>query len=641
MDNKLNLMVNFMGVDKLSGSMKNIMMTSKSGGMALKGMKDEARKLETELKQVRKEIAAGAGNMTQLINRERQLEAATAGANAKLDAQAKRLTNIRKIESRAGKISGAAGNAGAAMSIGVTAPAMMFGQQSMQAYLEAQDAAGQVEASLASMGRQSEFTSEKLGKMARGEMKKSLYDDDQILRDVTAQMLTFGNVQGAMFGRAQAAAVDLSVKFKKDLGGSAIMVGKALQDPIKGVTALTKVGVSFSAAQKTMIKSMVEAGDKAGAQRLIMAELEKQVAGSAEAARKANPGAVAKQNMDDMQESVGGKLMPIWMKFLGMVGNLADKFNNASPAMQNFIVYAGIGVAVLGPLLLGIAGLVATIGMLAGPLSLLAGAPAAFAAWGGITRIVMGTMLRFQQFKSFIMGFGPMLARVASLGAAGLRMLSSGAMMAGRAILFVGRAMLMNPIGLLVTGLAVGAYLIYTYWDQIKAAFFAAVAWLSGLGSKMMSIGTMIIQGLVNGIRSAGSAVWNTLKNIVMGGINGVKALLGIKSPSRVFMALGGYVSEGMAVGIDKGGRRALGAAGRLATGVASAGALALSPVAAANAGGVGNDGRGPGAGADSYNFTINVYARDGQSAQEIADEVIKLIERKTSKSQRGAYDDG
>jgi predicted nucleic acid-binding Zn-ribbon protein len=95
MDNKLNLMVNFMGVDKLSGSMKNIMMTSKSGGMALKGMKDEARKLETELKQVRKEIAAGTGNMTQLINRERQLESATAGANAKLDAQAKRLTSIR------------------------------------------------------------------------------------------------------------------------------------------------------------------------------------------------------------------------------------------------------------------------------------------------------------------------------------------------------------------------------------------------------------------------------------------------------------------------------------------------------------------------------------------------------------------
>lgn len=616
MDNKLNLMVNFMGVDKLSGSMKNIMMTSKSGGMALKGMKDEARKLETELKQVRKEISAGAGNMTQLINRERQLEAATKGANAKLDAQAKRLASIRKIESRAGKISGAASSAGAAMSIGVTAPAMMFGQASMQAFLEAQDAIGQVNASLVSMGRQSEFTSAQLALMARGEMKKSLYDDDQILRDVTAQMLTFGNVQGAMFGRAQAAAVDLSVKFKKDLGGSAIMVGKALQDPIKGVTALSKVGVSFSAAQKTMIKSMVAAGDKAGAQRLIMAELEKQVAGSAEAARKANPGAVAKQDMDDLQETVGGKLMPIWMKFLSQVGSLADKFNNASPAMQNFVVYAGIGVAVLGPLLLAIGGLAAGVGMLAGPI-------AAIAAPIG-SMIVMLKGLHW-----------------AGIGSNALRLLAGGARMAGQAILFVGRAMLMNPIGLLVTGLAVGAYLIYTYWDQIKAAFFAAVAWLSGLGSKMMSIGTMIIQGLVNGIKSAGSAVWTTLKNIVMGGINGVKAFLGIKSPSRVFMALGGYVSEGMALGIESGGRKAIGAAGRLATGVAAAGALSAMPVAAA--GGQGGP-QGPNAGAggaSGYQITINVYGAQGQNVDTLAEQVVRRIEQMTGAKQRSAYNDG
>jgi hypothetical protein len=618
MSDKLNLVVNFMGIDKLSGSMKNIMMSSKASARELKSMKDEARSLEKELGKVRKElsagIAGGGGNLTELVQKERELTRAVAATNGQLQERGKRMARIQSIENKAGKVASGAGMAGAALTATVTTSALMFGQQSIDAALESRDAIGQVEASLASMGRQSEFTSAQLALMAQGEMRKSLYDDDQILREVTSTMLTFGNVQGAMFNRAQAAAVDLSVKFKKDLAGSAVMVGKALQDPVKGVSALSRVGVSFSASQKEMIKSMVEAGDKAGAQRLIMAELEKQVAGSAEAARKANPGAAAKQAYDELQENVGGKLLPLQMKVWTMMGKVADAFNNASPAMQNFVVYAGIGAAVLGPLLLGISGLAAGIAMIAGPLASVAGPIAGF----------IGMMRGLH---------------VAGLAANFLKLLAFGARMAGQAILFVGRAILMNPIGLLVTGIAVGAYLIYTYWDQIKSAFFTAVAWLSGLGSKMMALGRNIIQGLVNGIKSAGSAVWTALKNIVLGGINGVKAFLGIKSPSRVFMALGGYVSEGMALGIDKGGRKAVSAAGRLATGVATAGALSMAPVAAAG----GAQGASATAGTlpAGTSITINVYGAQGQDERALADAVIKRVEQLTGIKARGAYDDG
>jgi hypothetical protein len=247
---------------------------------------------------------------------------------------------------------------------------------------------------------------------------------------------------------------------------------------------------------------------------------------------------------------LGTTVLPVMTSMLGTLADAAGAVSNwaqAHPQAAGFIIQA---VGAIAAMRIGLGALQFAFGGIIGPMARI---------WGFMS-------------KFHILG----------IASNAFKLLSSGAMMAGRAILFVGRAMLMNPIGLLVTGLAVGAYLIYTYWDQIKAAFFVAVAWLSGLGSKMMSIGTMIIQGLVNGIRSAGSAVWNTLKNIVMGGINGVKALLGIKSPSRVFMALGGYVSEGMAVGIDKGGRKALGAAGRLATGVAAAGAMSAMPVAAA-----------------------------------------------------------
>jgi hypothetical protein len=68
-----------------------------------------------------------------------------------------------------------------------------------------------------------------------------------------------------------------------DLKGSAVQLGKALNDPIAGVGALSRVGVTFTETQKDMIKTMVEAGNVAGAQTLILDELGKEFGGSAKA----------------------------------------------------------------------------------------------------------------------------------------------------------------------------------------------------------------------------------------------------------------------------------------------------------------------------------------------------------------------
>ncbi len=589
MDNKLNLMVNFMGADKLSGSIKSIMMNSKSGGIQLGLMKRKAKELNSELNTLQREMGQVGVPTLAMVNRQKQLAAQISETNRAIDIQGRRLSTVNKIQSRASRVQSAAGGAGAALSIGVTAPGIMFGQASIAAYLESAEAIGQVEASLASMGRQSEFTSLQLQKMATGEMRKSLYDDDQILREVTSTMLTFGKIQGPLFDRAQAAAVDLSVKFKKDLGGSAIMVGKALQDPVKGVSALSRVGVSFSASQKAMIKSMVAAGNSAGAQKLILAELEKQVAGSAEAARKANPGAAAKQDLDELQETVGAKLLPIMMKVTTAIGSLADKFNKASPATQQMIVYAGIAAVALGPLLIGVAGLAAAVGFAAGPLAAMA----------------------------------------------------SGAMMAGKAILFVGRAMMLNPIGLLVTALAVGAYLIYTHWGTIKAAFNTALVWLQALPGRMMTIGRNIITGLVQGIIGSGASVGAALYNIVLSGVNKVKGFLKINSPSKLFMGIGLSTGEGMVMGIDKGRGNAMRAAGRLASGVAAAGVLSLTP---ATAGTLQRSPQGQSA-ADGngavYNISITINAGANADATSIADQVMRQLDQVAGIKARRSYDDG
>ena len=107
--------------------------------------------------------------------------------------------------------------------------------------------------------------------------------DGDNIREMTNVLFTFGNVTGKTFDKANQLALDVSVAFGKDLTSSAVMVGKALNDPAKGLTALTRIGVQFTAQQTEQVKAMMEVGDVAGAQKIILKELSKQVGGSAAA----------------------------------------------------------------------------------------------------------------------------------------------------------------------------------------------------------------------------------------------------------------------------------------------------------------------------------------------------------------------
>src|SRR6185503_5795133 len=95
-------------------------------------------------------------------------------------------------------------------------------------------------------------------------------------------LLTFTNIGEDVFPSAVKAMNDMAVAMAEgdvsavDLKGSAIQLGKALNDPVKGITALTRVGVTFSDQQKKQIKDFVEQGRVADAQRVILAELEKE-----------------------------------------------------------------------------------------------------------------------------------------------------------------------------------------------------------------------------------------------------------------------------------------------------------------------------------------------------------------------------
>ncbi|MBP4133517.1 phage tail tape measure protein [Gallibacterium anatis] len=171
--------------------------------------------------------------------------------------------------------------------------------------------------------------------------------------------------------------------------------------------------------------------------------------------------------------------------------------------------------------------------------------------------------------------------------------LFKGIMLAGKALLFLGRAMLTNPIGLAITAIALGAYLIYQYWQPIKAFFgdlwtniktffnsgignitatilnwsplglfykvFAGVlSWFGiDLPNNFTEFGKNLINGLVNGINRAWESAKQTVSELGDSVKNWFTEKLGIHSPSRVFMGYGENTVDGLVIGVAKSAMKA------------------------------------------------------------------------------------
>jgi hypothetical protein len=155
--------------------------------------------------------------------------------------------------------------------------------------------------------------------------------DDEAVQSGENMLLTFTNVRNEVgkgndiFNQASAAAVDLAAAMnhgevtQEGMKTSSIQLGKALNDPIKGVTALQKVGVTFTAQQKEQIKAMVQSGNTMGAQKIILGELNKEFGGTAKAA--ADPMQRLSVIMGNLAEQIGGAVMPAIDEFANFMAN--------------------------------------------------------------------------------------------------------------------------------------------------------------------------------------------------------------------------------------------------------------------------------------------------------------------------------
>ncbi len=230
---------------------------------------------------------------------------------------------------------------------------------------------------------------------------KSLFGDDQIIAGQN-MLLTFTGIKDQLPNATQA-MLDMAQATGGDMQSAALLVGKALNSPAQGLSALTRVGVSFTDAQREQITAMQEAGNTAGAQQVILSELNKEFGGSAAAAAAATGGwSTVKGALGEAFETVATALLPALTALAGVlvtsvipgVTAFAAGFSTVLAAVQPVLGLIGDNIM---PILAGLAA------------ALLTAVVPAFVAWAAAA----GTAA-----AATIAALLPVVAPIAAIGAA-------------------------------------------------------------------------------------------------------------------------------------------------------------------------------------------------------------------------------
>lgn len=275
---------------------------------------------------------------------------------------------LKSFQNKMGAASRGLQTMGTNMTLAITAPLAGLGVWAVRASEKQQQAMAQVRQGLISTGNTAGKTMEDLTSMARKMQRETLFGDEDILQGATAQLLTFTNITGKNFDKTQQAALDVSSRLygananAESLRNTSIMLGKALNDPVANLGALSRAGIQFSVAQKEMIKRLVSAGKLETAQAIILEELNKQYGGSAKAAADASNGVKQLLNAaSDLAEEFGKILTPVVKKLVDTLRVLIGMVSAMPGWVKKTMIAVAAILAVIGPLLFIVGKLISLI----------------------------------------------------------------------------------------------------------------------------------------------------------------------------------------------------------------------------------------------------------------------------------------
>lgn len=164
-----------------------------------------------------------------------------------------------------------------------------------------------------STGGAAKISADQVGDLATALSNKTGIDDE-VIQSGANMLLTFKNIRNEagkgndIFNQSTSILTDMATAMGTDPQKAAIQLGKALNDPVKGITALSRVGVTFTDGQKKTIESLVKGGKTAEAQKIILKELSSEFGGAAEAS--STMGEKAAVSFGNLKEQIGTALLP-------------------------------------------------------------------------------------------------------------------------------------------------------------------------------------------------------------------------------------------------------------------------------------------------------------------------------------------
>jgi hypothetical protein len=390
----------------------------------------------------------------------------------------------------------------------------------------------QLEQVIESTGGAAGLTADEISEMATAFSRITIFEDDAIIAGQTI-LAQFTSIGQDVFPQATEAMLNLATRMKIDLPAAAKIVGKAMEGEFSG---LSRFGVVIDEATKKQIDGLIKVGDTAGAQALILAELEKRFGGAAEAAGSTFAGSMERLNnaWGDFKETIGGALVEnenfqkMLDKIIELVNGLADAFvAMPEPVQTGVVAIAGLG-AVLAKLAPALISLKVLFGGLAGA--------GGVGALGGALAAIKGAAVAAG-------------AAIAGLGAPVLLLIGAIAGLIAVIVIFGKDALAtVQMVGQIFS--AVFARIIF---EAANFAIKLAQAFQRGYDAARQA-GQGIVQGIWAGIQSG----WQWLLNMIQANMSNllewVKNLLGISSPSKVFAdQVGKQMALGIGMGFEKG----------------------------------------------------------------------------------------
>ena len=260
---------------------------------------------------------------------------------------------LKRLDTPMEKLGAVSRSLAPAAMVGLTALTAL-GASAIRAAEDAQVADNRLSNIVQSMGlfgTETEAVTKRLQDFADQTMKQTAIDDE-VIKSTQAKLATFKNLAatadetGGAMDRATLAALDLAAAGFGSAETNATQLGKALQDPIKGITALARAGVTFTETEKEKIKALVESGKMLEAQDMILGAIETQVGGTAEAT--ATGSAKMTVAFGEMSESIGTALLPLFEQLVPLVTGFFDWLGQNSKVVTVLAAIMGtLAVAIL------------------------------------------------------------------------------------------------------------------------------------------------------------------------------------------------------------------------------------------------------------------------------------------------------